>query len=133
MLCVQTYACLRIPTDLDQDTYQATGNHEQSDVLCEPGGPQGPILDANSTQHLFEPHLLLQNQALDVHAHGVDEGQNKHHGQHAAKTQDEAGQFPEKKRCQKQMRIFLLSVCVTHIAWVQELVNVIQNNFLPTA
>lgn len=116
MLCVQVAACLRIPTDLDQDTYEATGNHEQSNVLCEPGGPQGPILDANSTQHLFEPHLLLQNQALDVHAHGVDEGQNKHHGQHAGKAQDEAGQFPEKKGVRGRRKSLVLSICVTHTA-----------------
>lgn len=114
MLCVQIAVCLRIPTDLDQDTYETTGNHKQSNVLCEPGGPQGPVLDADGTQHLFEPHLLLQDEALDVHAHGVDEGQNQHHGQHAAKAQDEAEQFPEKKVSGAEENIS--SLCVTHTA-----------------
>lgn len=78
-------------TNLDHDTYERTGNREQNNVLCEPGGPQGPVLDADGTQHLFEPQLLLQHQALDAHAHGVHEGQHQHHGQHAGDALDEAG------------------------------------------
>lgn len=97
MLCVEIALRLSISTDLDQDTYEPTGNHQQSKVLCEPRSPKGPVLDADSSQHLFEPQLLLQHQALDIHAHGVDEGQNQHHGQHATKAQDEAGRFRKKK------------------------------------
>lgn len=80
-----------VATNLDHDTYERTGNCQQNNVLCEPGGPQGPVLDADGTQHLFEPQLLLQHQCLDAHAHGVHEGQHQHHGQHAADALDEAG------------------------------------------
>lgn len=106
-----------VATNLDHDTYERTGNQEQNNVLCEPGGPQGPVLDADGAQHLFEPQLLLQHQALDAHAHGVHEGKHQHHGQHAADALDEAGcrRAVAKKTRVKTSRNTSRQVCLLHV------------------
>lgn len=78
-------------TDLNHDTHERTGNAEQNNVFCEPGGPQGSVLNPNGSQHLLEPQLLLQHQAFDAHAHGVHEGQDQEHGENRSDTLNEAG------------------------------------------
>lgn len=78
-------------TDLQQDTDEQTGNCEQNNVLCQPGQPQGTVMNAHSTQHILQPELLLKHQVFDGHAHGVYKGQHDYQRYHGSDLFSEAG------------------------------------------
>lgn len=66
----------------------AGGHHEE--CVDEPCAPEHTVGDAHGLQSLFQPHLLLQHDALYCHRDRVDPGQDHEDRKAAVQSQHEA-------------------------------------------
>ncbi len=90
----------------------AGGHHEEG--VDEPCAPEHTVSDAHGLQSLFQPHLLLQHDALHRHRDRIDPGQHHEDRKAAIQSEHEAVAWSSMRRRRQiiDMNIEKKNMCI---------------------